>query len=218
MVYNYPREIYETRLKNLNLKIIAVDHKPSFLTENEDFFRKEVNNPDYVFFEMGLEKSEFYKNLAELIEDKDKSIYSPDSLYKGFEENDIILGVAGAGLLTKSTVDIVRKRKLMSRRDFLKKAGMGLAGLYLGTGIMGFREDMLEKIFGKNITFDNKISYDATQDFRNIISSDNINRAAGELNFEGNAAYFIGYNHLNGLRAYMNNPKMRRKRKLKLTS
>lgn len=72
MVYSYPREIYETRIKDLDLKIIGVDHgftlahKLDFLKENQGFLRDEINNPDcdYLFFEMGLKRDLFYQNLA----------------------------------------------------------------------------------------------------------------------------------------------------------
>ncbi|MCX6750726.1 MAG: twin-arginine translocation signal domain-containing protein [Candidatus Pacearchaeota archaeon] len=208
MNYNYPREIYKTKIGNLNLKIIGVDHRPPFLTKNEDFFREEINLPEYIFFEMGLEGNKFYQDLAKLMDKQDKSIYVPDSLYKGFTANDVIIGGVGLDIFVNSL------RKPISRRDFLKKSCTGLAGLYLTTGVMGFREDILQNILGKNATLDNKISYDAVQDFRNILSADNLNRAGNELNFEGDGTYFIGYSHLNGLRAYINNPNMREKRKL----
>lgn len=68
----------------------------------------------------------------------------------------------------------------------------------------------MQDIFGKNAIIDNKISFDAVQDFRNIVSSDNLVRAGEELKFNGRGTYFIGYNHLNGLRTYINNPDMRK--------
>lgn len=211
MEYRYPKEVFKSKIKDLNLKIIAVDHKPSFLLNNEIFFKEEINKPKYLFFEMGLEGNDFYKDLTKFIDKADKSIYVPDGLYKGFMENDIILGVIGIDFLTNSSTSPLKKP--LSRRDFLKRGASGLLGLYLSTGVIGFREDLLQKILGKNSTFDNKISYDAIQDFRNIISVDNLDRAANELEFKGDGTYFIGYNHLNGLRAYISNPKMRNKRK-----
>ena len=208
---SYPREIYETKIKNLNLKIIGVDHRMSVLKKYEDFFREEINSPDYIFFEMGLEGSNFYKRLAKLLDNQEKSIYVPDSLYKGFGANDIILGGIGADLFVTNATSL---RKSLSRRDFFKKSCMGLAGLYLATTIRGVRENILQNILGKDATLDNKIAYDALQDFRNIICSDNFIRAGNELGFEGNGTFFIGYSHLNGLRAYINNPNMRKKRRL----
>lgn len=208
MNYNYPKEIYKTKIRNLNLKIIGVDHRFPFLTKNEDFFREEINSPDYIFFEAGLRKNIFYQGLAKLLDKKDKSIYVPDPLFKGLGVNDLILGGVGADIFVSSL------KKPISRMDFLKKSSMGLIGLYLVTGVWGFRENLLQKILGKNATFDNKISYDSIQDFRNIVSAYNLNRAANELNFEGDATYFVGYSHLNGLRAYIDNPGMRKKRKL----
>jgi hypothetical protein len=208
MNYNYPKEIYNTKIGNLNLKIIAIDHRLPVLKRNEDFFREEINSPDYIFFEGGLKKNAFYQGLAKLLNKKDKSIYVPDPLFKCLGVNDLILGGVGADIFVSTF------KKPLSRMDFLKKSSMGLIGLYLVTGVWGFRENMLQKILGKNATFDNKISYDSIQDFRNIVSADNFNRAANELNFEGDATYFAGYSHLNGLRAYINNPIMRKKRKL----
>jgi hypothetical protein len=209
MNYNYPKEIYNTKIENLNLKIIGVDHRLPVLKRNEEFFREEINSPDYIFFEGGLRKNLFYQGLAKLLDKKDKFIYVPDPLFKGLGVNDLILGGVGADIFVSSL------KKPISRMDFLKKSCMGLIGLYLITGIWGFRENVLQKILGKNATFDNKIAYDAVQDFRNIVSADNLNRAANELNFEGDATYFVGYSHLNGLRAYINNPNMRKeKRKL----
>ncbi|MGY4884057.1 MAG: hypothetical protein ACP5NZ_00580 [Nanobdellota archaeon] len=212
MGLDYPKEIYDTRIRNLDLKIIGVDHKNSFLIKNEEFLRKEINKPKYIFFEMGLEGNDFYKNLTKLIDKKDSQIYVPDGLYKGFMENDIILGIIGIDLLTNSSTTPLRKP--ISRMDFLKRGAAGLFGLYLSTGVIGFREDMLQKIIRKDSTFDNKLSYDAIQDFRNIISVDNLDRAANELCFEGEGTYFVGYSHLNGLKAYINNPNMRKKRRL----
>jgi len=203
----YPLAIRNEKIGNLDLRVVGVIHGPNYFKQHKEFFETEVTRPNHLLFEAnGLEENGFYQKLAGCVEGQGRSIFVPDSGHFGHQLNDIVAAAVGGLLLFKS------QNKVVSRRDFVKKGFMALGGLFLSTGYFGLREDALQKLVGPDSTLDNKIAYNAVQDFRNIISADNICRIERDCGIIGTATYFIGHYHINGLSAYINNPTLRKKR------
>lgn len=203
----YPYEIREKKIGNLNLKIVGVRHTPKFFNKHVKYLERELAGADHLFFEDGLPNNKFYKNLADLGQGKHKSIYVPDSTEWNFA-SDALVSFAGAGIAIKSLSN------MGSRREFVKNGLKLFGGVYFASGFIGLNEEFFRNFTESESTTDNVLSYSSVRDFRNIVSAENLCRAEKDLGMEGNATYFIGGAHLDGLNAYLENPELRKKRVL----
>lgn len=208
----YPYFVRDERIGTLNLRVIGVEHTSEFLEEHEEYFREELDRAGHLFLEGGLETNTFYQSLANMADGQHGIIYVPDdSSNIGHLLHDMTMSATGFQLVTRSLENPI------SRRNFFRKGLMAVGGLYLLTSLGGIRENILQGFFlGPEGTLDNMLAYDCVVDLRNMVTAENFARAEKDLGIRGNATYFVGVGHVNGLRAYIRNPELRKKRVLYL--
>ena len=207
---DYPEKILEEKINGLNLRIIGVAHTRKFYKKHEDFFRKQIGNSPAIFLEDGPEgfTHEFDEEVAKVSQETNKPIYIPEPsniLHNVLDTAQLGVGVYLAG-------SYLRKPKEMSRRNFLKKGGVTLLGLYLAWGSFIPRSYVEKAIGDENVKWDDALQYGTVEDYRNIVAAENLDRASRVLRFKRHIPYFIGAGHVEGIHTYLRNPKLRKKR------
>jgi hypothetical protein len=202
----YPELVLEEKINGLNVNLVGVCHSESFFQEHEAFFREQIRSSPAVFLE-DVDR-DFSERIAKVAQETSKSIYVLESgniIHIGLDATQLC-----AGLYLASSYLI--KPKEMSRRNFLKKGGATLLGLYLIGGSFVPRSFVQKAIGNEDIKLDDALQYGTVEDYRNIVAAENIDMLSRLLKVEGHIPYFIGANHVEGIHTYLQNSKLRKKR------
>ena len=206
----YPRLVLEERLNGMEINLVGVIHSRDFFHKHENFFRNKINGSQAIFLEDGPREftHEFDRKIAKLAQENNKPIYIIEPSKMAY----LILEFAQIGTASFLGTSYLRINKNMSRRDFVKKGGATLFGAYLLFGAVPFKGFIQDFAGDESVKIDDAVTYGTIGDYRNLVAAENLDRISKKRHLEGQIPYFIGYGHVKGISAYLQNPNLRKKR------
>ncbi len=205
--------ILQEKVNGIDIDLVGVIHNKEFFNKNKNLLKENADNAPAIFIEDGERgrsiENGFYGEIAKFAQEAGKPIYIPDTSKTSYLLPDAVQLTIGISLFANS---FGKPKKDFSRRDFLKKSGKGLAGLYLmlGSPLSIFLESPKRN---EHIIIDDALKYGVIHDYRNLVSAANIDKLTKKVQFQGKVPYFIGQAHVKGISAYLNNPKLRERKR-----
>jgi hypothetical protein len=206
----YPFPPFVKRVKDKRVSVIGIEHTIEFYLEHDQFFDEIVRQNDALILEQpyGGEFWEdlFWGSIAVLSHDQNKRIYQADSCNESIYYLDVPSGALGS---LAAAVYFLDKNK-MSRRGFLKAACGALGGdLFLGT-ILGMK--IRHKALGDDSPLAKEQLFMGATDYRNIKIAEGVEKICNEADDIQNIASLHGKDHSDGIKFYLENPKLRAKK------